>query len=267
MITPDMPMTAGPTSATSEPDTRFSAEFSYQDKRLGDTEPVVVATAPDVFRPTSTTLLLLRAARKALGEQQPRSVLDLGCGTGIVAVVLAKVLPAEAVVYASDLSAAAVALAQHNAERNGVAVQCRSGSLFDPWRGQRFNLIVDDVAGVAEPLDRLSGWYPPAVPSGAGPDGTRWVLEILDQAPDFLSPGGRLVFPVLTLSREQLVAERARSRFAAVEQVEEQWYPLNEQLLEHLPLLEQMAMAGNARVEKRGSRWCWATKVYVARRH
>jgi len=146
-------------------------------------------------------------------------------------------------------------------------VQCRSGSLFDPWRGQRFNLIVDDVAGVAEPLDRLSGWYPPAVPSGAGPDGTRWVLEILDQAPDFLSPGGRLVFPVLTLSREQLVAERARSRFAAVEQVEEQWYPLNEQLLEHLPLLEQMAMAGNARVEKRGSRWCWATKVYVARRH
>ncbi len=88
--------------------------------------------------------------------------------------------------------------------RNGVAAQCRSGSLFDPWRGQRFNVIVDDVSGVAEPLDRLSGWYPPAMPGGAGPDGIRWVLEVLDQAPDFLTPGGQLVFPVLTLSREQL---------------------------------------------------------------
>jgi len=253
------------------PSEKDEGSFSYQDKRLGDTEAVAVATAPDVFRPTSTTVLLLRAARKALARQRPHSVLDLGCGTGIVAVVLAKLLPADAVVCASDLSPAAVALARRNAERNGIAVQCRSGSLFDPWQGQRFNLIVDDVAGVAEPLDRLSGWYPPGVPSAAGSDGTRWVLEILDQAPDFLAPGGLLIFPVLTLSREQLVTERARSRFAAVELVEEQWYPANEQLLEqlleHLPLLEQMAMAGNARVEKRGSRSCWATRIYVAHRH
>jgi len=256
-----------PNRSPPAPSEKDEGSFSYQDKRLGDTQPVVVATAPDVFRPTSTTVLLLRAARKALGEQHPRSVLDLGCGTGIVAVVLAKLLPADAVVCASDLSPAAVALARRNAERNGIAVQCRSGSLFDPWRGQRFNLIVDDVAGVAEPLDRLSGWYPPGVPSAAGSDGARWVLEILDQAPDFLAPGGLLIFPVLTLSREQLVTERARSRFAAVELVEEQWYPVNEQLLEHLPLLEQMAMAGNARVEKRGSRWCWATRIYVAHRH
>lgn len=254
-------------TAASEPGTRFSPEFSYQDKKLGDIEPVAVATAPDVFRPTSTTVLLLRAARRVLAKQRLRSVLDLGCGTGIVAVVLAKSLPADAVVCASDLSPAAVALARRNAERNGIVVQCRSGSLFDPWRGQLFDLIVDDVAGVAEPLDRLSGWYPPAVPGGAGPDGTRWLLEILDQAPDFLASGGVLVFPVLTLSREQPVTERAHSRFASVELVEEQWYPVNEQLLEHLPLLEQMATAGNVRVEKRGSRWCWATRIYVAHRH
>ena len=267
MINPETLLTTAATAA-SDPGTGFSSEFSYQDKKLGDTEAVLVATAPDVFRPTSTTVLLLRAARKELARQRrPHSVLDLGCGTGIVAVVLAKLFPADAVVCASDLSPAAVALARLNAERNKIAVQCRSGSLFDPWRGQRFDLIVDDVAGVAEPLDRLSGWYPPAVPSGAGSDGTRWVLEILDQAPDFLAPGGLLIFPVLTLSREQPVTERARSRFAAVELVEEQWYPVNEQLLEHLQLLEQMATAGNVRVEKRGSRWCWATRIYVAHRH
>ncbi len=263
----DLPSTTGPTGGASDPGTAFTAGFSYQDKRLGDSEPISVATAPDVFYPTSTTVLLLRAARKALAERRPRSVLDLGCGTGIVAVVLAKLLPADGVAFASDLSPAAVALARRNAEHNGVAVDCRSGSLFDPWRGQRFDLIVDDVAGVSEPLDRLSGWYPPAVPGAAGPDGARWVLEVLEQAPDFLTADGQLVFPVLTLSRERLVTDRARLRFAAVDQVEQQWYPLNEQLLEHLPLLEHLAAAGEIRMEKRGSRWCWATTIYVARQH
>jgi release factor glutamine methyltransferase len=240
-------------------------EFSYQDKRLGDTQPVVVATATDVFYPTSTTVLLLRAARKAVAGSHPRSVLDLGCGTGIVAVALAKHLPAGAAVCASDLSPAAAALAQRNSERNGVSVQCRSGSLFEPWRGQRFDLIVDDVAGVAEPFDRLSGWYPPAVPGAAGADGTRWVIEVLDQSPGFLAEGGQLVFPVLTLSREQPILERARARYAKVELLEEQWYPLNDQLLEHLSLLQERAAAGDIRIEKRGSRWCWATMIYSAR--
>lgn len=241
--------------------------FAYRDKKLGDTEPVTVVTAPDVFQPTSTTVLLLRAARRVLASRPtPRSVLDLACGCGIVGVVLAKLLPAATRVCASDLSAAAVRLARHNAERNGIALDCRRGSLFDPWAGERFDLIVDDVAGVAEPIAQLSGWYPAAVPSDAGADGTRWILEVLDRAPDVLASGGRLVFPVLTLSREASVLERARARFAAVEQVEEQWYPLGEELLAHRRALEALAAAGSVRLEKRGSRWCWATRIFLAYR-
>ena len=238
-------------------------EFAYQDKKLGDAQAVTVITSPDVFYPTSTSVLLLRAVRKTL-TPETRSVLDLGCGAGIVAVALARLLPAGAAVCASDLSPAAVELTRRNAQRTGVAVECRCGSLFEPWRGRRFDLIAEDVSGVAEPLARLSGWYPPAVPSAAGPDGTRWVLEVLERAPEFLAPGGRLVFPLLTLSREERVLERARSRFAAVEQLEEQWYPLNEALAAHAALVERLASDGDIRVEKRGSRWCWATRIFIA---
>lgn len=238
-------------------------EFAYRDKKLGDTESISVATAPDVFYPTSTTVLLLRAARRAL-VHRPRSVLDVGCGCGIVSIVLAKSLPPEAQAYASDLSAAAVRLASHNAARIGVNVECRRGSLFEPWAGLLFDLIVDDVAGVAEPLARVSGWYPDGVPSHAGRDGTRWILDVLAQAPDYLSPGGRLIFPVLTLSREAAVLEAARARFATVELVEEQWYPLTDEILAHYPLVEELVADGSIRVEKRGSRWCWATLIYLA---
>jgi ribosomal protein L11 methylase PrmA len=238
-------------------------EYAYRDKKLGDTEAISVATAPDVFYPTSTTVLLLRAARRALA-QRPGSVLDLGCGCGIVAVVLAKGLPPDARVCASDVSASAVRLAGQNAARNAVRVDCRRGSLFEPWSGALFDLIVDDVAGVAEPLASVSGWYPEGVPSDAGRDGTRWILDVLSQAPDHLTPGGRFIFPVLTLSRESVLLEAARARFAAVELVEEQWYPLTEEILGHFPLVEELVAEGSIRVEKRGSRWCWATLVYSA---
>ena len=247
------------TSVTSS----LSREFAYRDRKLGDTEAITVATASDVFYPTSTTTLLLRAARRAL-VHRPRSVLDLGCGCGIVAIVLAKCVASGALVCASDLSAGAVRLARHNASRTGAVVDCRRGSLFEPWGGWSFDLIVDDVAGVAEPLARASGWYPAAVPSGAGRDGTRWILDVLEQAPDYLSPGGRLLFPVLTLSREATVLERARSRFAAVELVEEQWYPLSEELLAHGALVEELARDRSITLEQRGARLCWATRVYTA---
>jgi len=238
-------------------------EYAYRDKKLGDTESITVATAPDVFYPTSTTVLLLRAARRAL-IRRPRSVLDVGCGCGIVAIVLAKCLPPDATICASDLSAAAVRLARHNVSRNAVQVDCRRGSLFEPWAGAEFDLIVDDVAGVAEPIARVSGWYPEAVPSQAGRDGTRWIVDVLAQAPEHLSPAGQFIFPVLTLSRESVVLEAAKARFATVELVEEQWYPLTEELLEHFSLVEELVADGSVRVEKRGSRWCWATRVYSA---
>jgi len=239
------------------------AEYVYRDKKLGDTTPITLETAPDVFRPTSTSVLLLRAARQLLQQQPAASVLDLGCGCGVVAIVLAAVGNG-AKVSASDVSSAAAKLTLKNAGKNGVPVETRSGSLFEPWAGRRFSMIVDDVAGVAEPLDRLSGWYPGDVPSEAGPDGTRWILEILDQAPNYLEPGGRFVFPVITLAREETILARARERFRSMRLLEEQWYPLSEALTPHMPLIEQLAGEGRVRLERHGSRVCWATMIYLA---
>ncbi|HET7251016.1 MAG TPA: methyltransferase [Gemmatimonadales bacterium] len=241
-------------------------EFLYRDKKLGDTQAITIATAPDVFSPSSTTMLLLRAARKTLAPSV-RSVLDLGCGSGIVAVVLAKHLPPGTRICASDLSEAAVRLTGDNARRHGIAIDCRCGSLFEPWHGERFDLIMDDVAGVAEPLDRISGWYPEAVPSGCGPYGTRWILQVLDEAADHLTPDGQLLFPGGTLAREGEVLERARSRFATVVQLEEQWYPLSEELLAHGALLDELQQEGRINLEKRGSRLCWSARVYLAKGH
>jgi release factor glutamine methyltransferase len=239
------------------------AIYAYNDDKLGPAESLEVETSTAVFHPTSTTRLLLRAVRRD-ARATDRSALDIGCGCGIVAIALRRfVLPAGRI-GASDVSPAAVELAKRNSERLGAGVDVRCGSVFEPWMGCRFDLIVDDVSAVAEPIARSSSWYPPQVPSEAGEDGTRWITGVLEQAPEFLEPEGRLFFPVLTLADEEKTLAVASDRYANVTQLEEEWYPLGPDLVLRLALLQELADRGIVQLRRRGSRWLWATKVYVA---
>ncbi len=241
----------------------LSETFEYKDKELGDTDGIVFATSPSVFYPTSTSVLLLRAVRQFL-TFSPSSVLDLGCGCGIVAIALAKLLPSIQSVCASDISEEAVQLTTRNAALHGLDIECRQGNLFEPWKGMKFDLIVNDVSGIAEPIARVSPWYPPHIRSEAGRDGTRWSVRILSQAPEFLKPRGCLFFPPFTLSNEKKIIDKAMESFKIVKLLQEQWYPLSRELLQRFELIEELVREGIVEIQKRGSRWWWATKVHLA---
>src|SRR5439155_25349743 len=91
---------------------------------------------------------------KYLFSVRGKTVLDLGCGTGIFAIAAAKLGAAE--VWATDLSPAAVDCTRRNAERNGVDVTAKAGDLFEPLAGRTFDLIVT---------------VPPQLPAPAGARG------------------------------------------------------------------------------------------------
>ena len=116
-------------------------------------------------------------------------------------------------------------LTARNAVRNGVADRIRvaRGDLFESVGGMRFDLVVDDVSGVAEEVAVVSSWFPPQVPLG-GSDGTSLAIAMLRQSPQHLRAGGQLFFPVLSLSngakivavaREDLRGPARTRRFAA----------------------------------------------------
>ncbi len=105
-------------------------------------------TQQGVFVPTNTTELLIEACRTVL--DYPRKILDLGCGSGVVGITLAKLGLCQGPVYASDISTDAVSLAQRNAHRMAVEYVARCGSLFEPWAEEEFDVIVDDVAVVSD---------------------------------------------------------------------------------------------------------------------
>ena len=219
---------------------------------------------PGVFQPNRTTELLLDAvlAKPLAGK----TALDLGCGSGVVGVTVKKLGGVRAM-NGSDISETAVANAQANAARLGVEVEFRKGSLFEPWTGRTFDVIIDDVAAVADPIARLSPWYPPEIVCDAGPDGTVNTIRMLERAAQHLTPGGVLFFPTVSLSNEVKILEVARSKFPKVECVLKKSWPFKEDFWARISAdatARRLIDDGTIRVVQRGSRWLWDTSIFLA---
>ena len=145
--------------------------------------------------------------------------------------------------YASDLSESAVLCSRENYRRYGCPAEVRGGSLFEPWRGMTFDVIVDDISGIAQDVAVVSPWFQ-GVPCDTGQDGTDLVVEILRSAPRRLAEGGRLFFPVLSLSNVDRLLQVAKETFGAVDRVGRQDWPLPAELKTHMPLLRKLHAAG-----------------------
>ena len=217
-----------------------------------------------VFVPNKTTELLLEGALEQgiVGK----SVLDLGCGSGAVGIAALKVGGA-ARVSGSDISQRAVDNAIANCTKLGVTADYRQGSLFEPWAGRQYEVIIDDVAALAEPIARLSPWYPPEIHCDAGPDGTANTIRMLERAVDYLTPDGHLYFPVASLSDEVKILKVARSRFPRVELLLRKPWPFREDFWQKIMANEtarKLVDEGIVKVVQRGSRMLWDTAIYMA---
>ncbi|HXY33634.1 MAG TPA: peptide chain release factor N(5)-glutamine methyltransferase, partial [Planctomycetaceae bacterium] len=168
---------------------------------------------PDVLIPrpdTETLVVELIDAAKSL--ESPR-ILDLGTGSGCIAVAAAVNLPS-ARITATDVSEPALAIARENAETHAVADRIRflQGDLFAPLpEGEQFEVIASNPPYIAESeretLQNDVRRYEPHAALFAGPKGTEVLFRIIDGAPARLTSGGTLL---LEISPEQDDAVRTR---------------------------------------------------------
>ena len=124
----------------------------------------------------------------------PRYVLDIGTGSGILAITLAVELP-DAVVTATDISPAALAVAQQNARvLNAERVRFVQSDLFEGLREERFDCIVSNPPYVAtdEVLEPQVREYEPATALYAGEDGLAIYRRLIPEAFEHLEAGGYL---------------------------------------------------------------------------
>lgn len=177
-----------------------------------------IAVNRDVFIPRPETELLAEQCwiwLEQSGIESP-AVLDVGTGSGCVAIALALRCPA-ARITAVDISEAALGVARSNAARHCVEdrITFFCGDGFSPIaKGTRFDLVVSNPPYIpTEEISRLQPEvrdYDPRVALDGGADGLGFIRRLAVEAGDYMAPGGRLM---IELGDGQ--AELARGIFGA----------------------------------------------------
>lgn len=147
-------------------------------------------------------------------------IVDVGTGSGAIAVALAHKLP-HTFVTATDVSSRALTLAAENAKRNGVAVRFVAGDLLEPVAGERFDLVVSNPPYVAmadrNSLDVEVREYEPALALFAGDDGLDVYRRLIPAAFQALTPGGFVVLEIGYGQSATIAELLARAGFERVE--------------------------------------------------
>ena len=144
---------------------------------------------PDTLIPRPETELLIDIAL-TLPLSDKAKIVDLGTGSGVIAITLADKKP-DWQVCAIDASVAALAVAQQNTTR---AIEFLHGSWFEPLGMRQFDLIVSNPPYVRENdphLEQLT--HEPISALTSGVNGLDDIREIINQAPAHLNPGGYLL--------------------------------------------------------------------------
>ena len=156
-----------------------------------------VSAAVLIPRPETELLVELALAKVGDGDTaaQATRVLDLGTGSGCIAITLA-LEQAALQVTAIDASAAALAVAKTNAERLGATLRLLRSDWFAALAGEQFDLIVANPPYIAAADSHLAAGdlrHEPAAALASGADGLADLRRIIAEAPPHLAPGGRLL--------------------------------------------------------------------------
>jgi release factor glutamine methyltransferase len=152
-----------------------------------------LVVTPDVLDPRPDTETLVDWALELLPADRPARVLDLGTGSGAIALAIQQQRPL-AELSAVDLSPAALAVARGNGQRLGLAVRWLQGSWLAPVAGERFDLIVSNPPYIAEGDPHLPALlHEPALALTSGADGLDAIRTLVAQARAHLQPGGWLL--------------------------------------------------------------------------
>ncbi|WP_297527486.1 peptide chain release factor N(5)-glutamine methyltransferase [Thiohalobacter sp.] len=168
---------------------------------------------PDTLIPRPETELLVEALLERLPAGQPAHILDLGTGSGAIALAVRHERPLWTVT-AVERAPAALAVARRNARRLGLTIDWREGNWFVPVSGERFTAIVSNPPYVAEAdphLDQGDVRHEPRAALAAGPEGLDDLEHIISGAPAHLEPGGWLLLEH-GMDQAEAVASLLKSR-------------------------------------------------------
>jgi precorrin-6B methylase 2 len=206
-----------------------------------------------VFTPTHTTLVTADVLEINPGDV----VLDVGCGSGVLGFVAARLGAAR--IIGCDVSAAAVDAADENARRLGLGhcSEYHHGHLFEPVADVEADVVIGDVSGVPDAVAEVTPW------TSGGPTGAELPSEMLETMGERLKIGGRLYLPTGTMQAEARLLEVARRIFGDdnLHALAVREFPLLPTVARS-PAVQRLVDDGTLEMRRRGTRLVWRLTVW-----
>jgi len=203
-----------------------------------------------VYPPSFTTRLMA----ENLPDLNGLDVLDLGTGSGILAIIASK-LGARKII-ATDISRRALANASINLRINNIEnVELRYGSLYQPVKGETFNVIISNppMTPSIQPLPRYT-W--------GGADGRIILDKIILDSPKYLRKKGRLIIPTISLVGIEKTWRLLNQTGFKVNVLDYSWRPFGRRLMEIKDYIDKLKHADYFYDTLR--RPCWRIILYEA---
>ena len=184
-----------------------------------ETELLVETVLNSIGKPETERLgFQLKPRRLVAGFNY--TIVDIGTGSGCIAVSLAKKLP-NAFMIGIDSSTEALQVARKNAERHGVTGRCEfiQGDMFGPLK-EKVDVIVSNPpyipsAEIDDLQPEVRDWEPREALDG-GPDGLSHIRRLIEESPEHLKSGGLLCFE-FGFDQAAVIKEAAAKRFSQIE--------------------------------------------------
>ena len=176
-----------------------------------------------VFKENLTSKLLQESAIKIINNKKKiLKILELGCGDGNISKYLFNHQNKKNFFFASDISKEAIVLAKKNYKSKIIF---KNGNLFDPWKGEKFDIIISDVSSINDRVAASSPWYKSIV-CESGKDGLKNINKIIKNIRKHLEKNSLFIIPLISLCDTKKLNLLLQKKFKKVTLTKKTSWPL-----------------------------------------
>ncbi len=108
-----------------------------------------------------------------------------------------------------------------------------------PWKNNKLDYIISDVAAIADEIAKISPWYKDCI-NNAGIDGTKNAVAFISTANKYLNKRGKIIFPIISLSNEKKIILKLKKNFIKYKKIKSQIWPLPKTMYKKANILEKL---------------------------
>ena len=217
-----------------------------------------------IFKENLTSKLLQKETINFLNKfKNKKTICEIGCGDGNISNYLIMNQKNKNSYFLSDISNLAIKKAKKNIKYDQIII--KTGSLFNPWKNQKFDIIISDVSSLSQIIAVKSSWYN-GVSSDCGLDGLKNIRKIIKHIDVYLEKNGTFILPLISLSNTERLKKMLRLKFKLLTETKKVYWPIPKFFKKNIDLFDKLYKQKMIYYEEKFGSYLAYTSVVICRK-